>query len=228
MSQRYQLELEARYVDATFEEHFPGSQQDFSDLGGSAGFTWLVSPRASLTFRALAARYETNFYTDSYGGEIEWGTDFTETSRMYIRVGGQQTKPENGVSDTNVIGGIGGRWTSPRNTLFIDFTRQVTPIAAGTVVERHQLRVRIDHDVSPRIAVLLGARGSRDEEIEGLGTYPTRQYAAAEAGIEWRVQRYLAVTATYNYKWQEFADEPSDASANGFLIGLVYEPKRLD
>jgi hypothetical protein len=228
LTERYQMSLGARFLDANYEENFPGSQQDFSDYSANAGLSWRFSPRTSLTFRALAARYETVFYTDSYGGEIEWGTDFTETSQMYIRVGAEQTKPENGVSDSNVIGGIGGRWTSERNVLFIDFTREVTPISAGTVVERHQLRVRLDHDISQRIGVLVSGRASRDEELEGLGTYPTREYAAVEAGIEWRIQRALSITASYNYRWQEYDDEPSDRSANGFLIGLVYEPKRLD
>jgi hypothetical protein len=228
MSQRTRLELQARYLDANFEKHYPGSQEDFSEFGASAGVAWLLSPRNSLTFRALGGRYETSFYTDSYGGEVEWGTDFSETSRMYISVGGLSTKPENGQSATNVIGGIGGEWTSQRNVLFIDFTRQITPISAGTVVARHQLRLRVNHEVSQRIGVLVSGRASRDEELEGLGTYPTRKYAAAEAGIEFRMTRALSVTATYNYRWQEYADEPSDASGNGFLIGLAWEPKRKD
>jgi len=226
MTQRTRLELEARYLDANYDKHYTGSQEDFSEFGASAGLAWLLSPRNSLTFRALGGRFETNFYTDSYGGEIEWGTEFSETSRMYIRVGGASTKPENGVSSTNVIGGIGGQWTSQRNVLFLDLTRQITPISAGTVVDRYQLRLRLKHDVSQRIGVLVGGRASRDEEIQGLGDYPTRKYAAAEAGIEWRVLRALSVTATYNYRWQEYADEPSDRSGNGFLIGIVYEPKR--
>ena len=228
MTQRYRLELDARYLDANFEKHFPGSQEDFSDYGASAGISYLFSPGTSLTFRALAARYTTTFDTDSYGAEVEWGKDFSELSRMYIRVGGQETKPENGERNDNVTGGIGGRWMSQRNVLFIDLTRQITPISAGTVVARHQLRVRIDHDISQRIGLLFSGRASRDEEIKGLGTYPTRKYAAVEAGVEWRIQRYLALSATYNYRWQEFADEPSDASANGVLIGIEYEPKRRD
>jgi hypothetical protein len=178
--------------------------------------------------RALASRYETTFDTDAYGGEVEWGRDFSENSRMYLRLGGQQTRPERGRSDTNVIAGAGGRWMGQRNSLFLDLTRTVGPISAGTIVERHQLRLRIDHDVSPRLALLWGARASRDKEIEGGGAYPTREYVTAEVGLEWRMLRTLALTARYNYRWQEYADEPSDASANGFLIGVVYEPKRLD
>jgi hypothetical protein len=46
--------------------------------------------------------------------------------------------------------------------------------------------------------------------------------------LEWRFQRQFALTATYTYRWQEYSDELSDASANGFLIGIVYEPRRAD
>jgi hypothetical protein len=227
-TQRYRMELAGRYVDATYDQQFQGSQQDFSDMGLSAGFGFLYSQRNALIVRATASKYETSFDTDAYGGEAEWTTQFSPTSRMYVRVGAQQTEPEDGTSETNVTGGIGGRWDSPRNTLFVDFTRTVGPISAGTVVERHQLRLQIDHDVSPRLALLFGARVSRDEEVGDRNIYPRRDYASAEAGFEWRIQRFLAVTATYNYIWQEYADEPSDASSNGFLLGLVYEPKRAD
>ena len=66
---------------------------------------------------------------------------------------------------------------------------------------------------------------SRDEEIED-GTYPTREYAIGEVGFEWRWQRTLSLIGSYNYRWQEYEDEPSDRDASGFLIGIVYEPKR--
>lgn len=227
LTQRHGLELRAHYVDAQFDNQ-QSFQQDFSDAGASAGLAFKFSPRSRITVRALASRYETSFDTDAYGGHAEWATDFSPTALMYLRVGAQKTEPEDRSSETSVVAGVGGRWTRERNALFLDLTRTVEPISAGTVVERHQLRLRVDHDVSPRLSLLLGMRASRDEDIREAGTYPTREYAAADVGLEWRWLRYVAVTAAYNYRWQEYADEPSDASANGFLIGLVYEPKRRD
>lgn len=228
VTQRQRVELDAHYLQADFEQQFPGAQHDFSEAGVSAGWGYLFSERSSLMFRAIASRYETVFDTDGYGATVQWDTNFTENSRVYVRAGAQQTTPEGGESDTNVIAGVGGSWNNLRNTLFLDLTRTVEPISAGTVVERYQLRMQIHHDVSPRIALMLGARASRDEDLDPVGTFPTRKYAAAEAGFEWRVLRDFAITATYTYRWQEYADELSDRSANGFLIGLVYEPRRLD
>lgn len=228
LSQRYRLDLDAHYVDANFDEDSLGGQQDFSDLGASAAVGFLISPRSTLLLRALASRSETNFATDAYAVEGEWSTKYSETSHMYLRLGLQETTPERGASDTQFIAGLGGSWSSQRNRLFLDLTRSVGPISAGTVVERHQLRVRIVHDVTPRVAMVLGARGYRDEAIDSASTYPTREYAVGEAGFEWRVQRAWALTGTYSYRWQEYADEPSSASANAFLLGVVYEPKRSD
>lgn len=228
LTQRYRTELAAHYTEANFDRNFEGAQQDFSELGASAALGFRVSERSSLLIRGLASQYETTLDADAYGAEAEWGTMASPTSRMYVRIGAQQTQTERGPSESSIIFGAGGQWQTQRNALFLDFTRNVGPVAAGTIVERHQLRMRIDHDVSERVALLLGARAIRDEQLGETGTYPTREYATAEAGFEWRLQRSFALTATYRYVWQEYADEPSDASANGFLIGVVYEPKRVD
>ncbi|MDY6945857.1 MAG: hypothetical protein SXG53_09075 [Pseudomonadota bacterium] len=225
ISQRYRLELDAHYLDAKFDRQLTGFQQDFSEFGAAAGFGYLTSQRSALIGRVLASQYETNTTTDAYGGEVEWNTQYSPNSRAYVRLGAQQTKPERGSSDTNVIAGVGGRWASQRNTLFLDLTRSVGPVSAGTVVERHQLRIRIDHDVSQRFALRAGARLSRDEQVED-GTYPKREYATGELGFEWRWLRQWSLVGTYNYRWQEYDDEPSSRDANAFLIGIVYEPKR--
>ena len=225
ISQRYRLELGAHYLDATFDRQLNGFQQDFSEFGAAAGFGFLTSQRSALIARVLASEYETTTTTDAYGGEVEWNTQYSPNSRAYVRLGAQQTKPERGGSDTNVIAGAGGQWASQRNTLFLDFTRSVSAVSAGTVVERHQFRVRLDHNISQRFSVRVGGRLSRDEQIED-GTYPTREYAIGELGLEWRWLRQWSVIGTYNYRWQEYEDEFSDRSASSFLVGIVYEPKR--
>lgn len=225
LTQRYRLELDAHYLQADFDNQVANAQQDFSEFGAGAAFGFLTSQRSTLYVRALGFQYDTSTTTDAYGGEVEWNTQYSENSRAYIRLGAQQTKPENGPSDSNVIAGAGGQWASQRNRLFLDLTRSVGPVAAGTVVERYQLRLRVDHDVSQRFALRAGARLSRDEETQD-GTYPTREYAIGELGFEWRWMRQWSLIGTYNYRWQEYEDEPSDADASSFLIGIVYEPKR--
>jgi hypothetical protein len=228
VTQRQVVEFDAQYARADFDTQIAGAQRDWSDTRIAAGWGYRASERSTVMLRALASRYETVFDTDAYGAYLQWDTNFTETSRAYVRLGAQQTEPEFAESETNVLAGVGASWSTLRNRLFVDLTRTVEPVSAGTVVERYQLRMQIDHEVSPRVSLLLAARGSRDEDIAEAGAFPTRKYAAAEGGFEWRVLRNFAVTATYGYRWQEYSDELSDRSANTFLIGLVYEPKRRE
>ena len=225
LTQRYRLELDAHYLQANFDNQVPGAQRDFSEFGAGAALGFLTTQRSTLYLRALGFEYDTGTKTDAYGGELEWNTQYSETSRAYIRIGAQQTKPENRPSESNVIAGLGGQWASQRNTLFLDLTRSVGPVSAGTVVQRYQLRLRGDHDVSQRFSLRAGARPSPGEETQN-GTYPPRKYAIGEVGFEWRWLRPGSLTGSYDYRWQEYENEPSDASANAFLIGIVYEPKR--
>lgn len=225
-SQRNRMDIEAQYTNAKFENHYNGAQSDFTQTNLDAGWTFKASQRNSYTLRAIAAHYETVESADAYGAEAEWGTQISERSRMYVRVGGQNTKPDNRGAEVSWLGGIGGEWLSERNHLFLDLTHSVNAVSAGTVVERTQLRFRLNHDISERITMLLGLSGYHDTSIDGSAAYPDRDYATGQAGLEWRVQRALAVTATYTYRWQDDNRFPSDVSANGFLVGVLYQPKR--
>jgi len=118
LSQRYRLELDAHYLQANFDNQVPGAQNDFSELGAGAALGLLTSQRSTLYFRALGFQYETSEQTDAYGGEFEWNTQYSETSRAYIRLGAQQTSPENGPSDSNIIAGAGGQWRVSAITCF--------------------------------------------------------------------------------------------------------------
>ncbi|MFL6548540.1 MAG: hypothetical protein ACJ8OJ_07575 [Povalibacter sp.] len=227
-SELNRLELSGRYIDANFSHETGDELQDFSQSDISAGWRRHYSERSSFLLRAVASEFYTNFTTDSYGADFQWDHDFSPVSRMYARIGGRNISSDERGEDTSFVAGLGGRWSSQRNQLFLDLTRTVEPISAGTVVERYQLRLRLDHDISPRVALVFGLRGAHDQDVDDASTYPTRKFASGEVGVEWRVQRVLSLTATYNRLWQEYEDEPADRNSNGFLISLVYEPKRTD
>lgn len=228
LTQRHRLDLGAHYLRADFDNQFQGFQQDFSEWGAHAGLGFMLSERDVLTTRALVSEFDTSTTTDAYGAEVQWDRQFTQTSSVYARVGALRTSPERGASDTNLIAGAGARWMTERNTWLLDLTRSVGPVSAGTVVERNQLRVRMDRDLTQRLALRLGARVSRDEEVDPRGSYPRRDYAIGEAGLEWRWQQQWSLIGTYNYRWQEYSDEPHSGRANSLLIGIVYEPKRAN
>lgn len=228
VSQRHRAEAGGYYIDADYEKDFLGAQQDYRDAGLYAGWGYLVSQRNSLTFRIRGSHYETVFDSDAYGAEVEWRSDFSETSQVYVRLGGQNTELDrgDGISATSVIGGLGGRWTWPTTNIFADFTSSVGPTSAGVVVERSQLRLRLTRALRPRLSMLIGARATRDEAVQKISSYPTRDYMTGEVGFDWRINRAWSIVGAYNYIWQEYADEDADRSSNAVSLGVVYEPGR--
>jgi hypothetical protein len=229
VSQRNRAEAGGHYLDADYKDEFEGAQSDYTDAGVYAGWSWLLSQRSSVTLRGRASRYETSFDADGYGVEGEWRSDLTETSEVYVRLGAQQTDVNLGDVDaeTSVIAGLGGQWNWPTTNLFADLTRSVGPNAAGAIVERNQLRLRLRRALQPRLSFIAGARASHDEALNSE-TYPERDYLTGEVGFDWRLTRAWSVVGAYNYIWQEYSDEPSDSSSNALSLGLVYEPGRGD
>jgi len=229
VSERHRAEAGAHFFDASFEETFVGAQQDFQDYGVYAGWGFRMSQRSLVLGRVRASRYETLFESDAYGAEVEWRADYSQTAHLYLRLGGQQTDiaRRNASAETSVIAGAGGRWTWPTTNAFVDLTRSVGPTSAGAVVERTQLRLRLDRAVRPRLSIFGGARGTRDESVSE-DAYPTREYLAGELGFDWRITRQWSVLGVYRYIWQEYSDEPSDAASNSAMVGVVYEPGRRE
>jgi hypothetical protein len=232
LDQRNRVEAGAYYVDADFENN-PADvpprfrQLDFSDTGAYVGWGYALSQRSRLTFRGRASRYETTLEADAYGGEVEWRSNYTQTSNLYVRVGAQQTELSTAGSsaETNIIAGVGGQWKWPTTNLFADLTRSVGPNATGAVIERSELRLRMSRAIRPRFSILAGARATSDATIGDI-VYPERDYLTGEVGFDWRLTRSWSLVGEYQYIWQEYSDDPSDTSSNSIILGIVYEPGR--
>jgi hypothetical protein len=233
VSQRHRAEAGAYYVNADYEKDDlsdptqRNAQRDYKDYGVHAGWGYALSQRSRLTFRGLASRYDTTFEADAYGAEAEWRSDYSETAHVYLRLGGQQTKSDRSgeSAETSVIAGAGGRWDWPTTNLFADLTRSVGPNATGAIIERNELRLRLSRAIQPRFSILGGARVTRDVALDSE-TFPDREYITGDVGFDWRLTRTWSVVGTYRYIWQEYSDEPSDASSNAINLGVVYEPGR--
>ena len=112
-----------------------------------------------------------------------------------------------------------------RNTLFADLVRGVGPSSAGIIITRDQLRLSWQRDFTPRLAFLLGVRGSHDESFVEDGLYRPRSYATGDVGLQWRWREEFSLGVTYEYTWQEFDDQLADASTStGARITVTYQP----
>jgi hypothetical protein len=226
MSERRTLEFAANLVDVNYDEELFGAQVDYRSEDVTAGLVTRITPVSSLTARLRGARYDIDFQGEStsYGLEVEWDTRTATELETFVRLGAQEVKYENGFKQTAWLAGAGVSMPIGRNTLFADLTRGVGPSSAGIIITRDQLRLRWQRDFTPRLALLVGVRGTHDDSFVEDGLYQPRSYAKGDAGLQWRWREEFSLQFTYDYTWQKFDRSDSDATATGARITVLYQP----
>jgi hypothetical protein len=232
-TERTRLELAARLMDASYEENAAG-YVDFQDVSGSVGVAFKASERNTYKFRLIASRFEpgsTGAVTERMGAEVELRRKPTETMEVYLRGGARRSEFKAGAGGeaTGAVGGLGASWQFPVSKLLVDLIRSVEPSSIGRVVDRDELRLRLERRLSPRLTFTSGARAIRTRSSlaqAGAVDDDDRDYATASLGLEWRVRRAVSLTGQYEFQWQSFEVDPTDATSNGVTLAIVFEPQR--
>jgi hypothetical protein len=96
-------------------------------------------------------------------------------------------------------------------------------------VNRDEVRFSLNRDFTPRVSGFVGLRGIRTSGVEGTGLNQVRErkYYTGRTGFEWRMTRAYSLEGAYEYKWQKYQGDPTDASSNGVTLSVVYQPRRL-
>jgi hypothetical protein len=202
----------------------------------SLGYQFAMSLRSTLTFRGIGSKFLPDQGGDSttYGAELEWSTRVTEKAQYYVRGGIQHTQFDaNPVFKTparnanSFAGGAGVSWSFPVTTVFVDALRLVSPSAQGYAVLQDQLRARVEHRVTARLADFVGITGIKNQSLGNASTaLSDRRYIAAITGLEWRMYRQWSLTGTYSYTWQQYVTQQNTAHSNAINISVIYEPHR--
>jgi len=231
LSQKRALEFGANFADVSFDRQFPGAQVDYQSGDVSAGLLTRFSEVSSLMARIRTARYDIETLGDSksYSAELEWKQRTVTEMETFLRAGAQNVEftsgLDEGTKETAWLFAAGVNMPIGRNQLFADLTHSVGPSSAGIVVKRDQLRVRWSRDITPRLAFLLGVRGTHDDDILEDSTYRPRRYATGDVGLQWHWEEEFSLIATYDYSWQEFDDALVDAAtSSGARVTVLYQP----
>jgi hypothetical protein len=236
LTPRQRLDFNGEYDAATYSQEARQDYVPYKNTLASVGYEFQASLRSTVTVRALGSIFRPDLGADSttYGGELEWASRVTETSRYYLRAGVNHTQfdaspafntPARG--NNTVSAGAGVNWTFQVTTVFLDAMRSIAPSSGGYAVDQDQLRLRLEHRVTPRLADLFSVTGIRNNSLGNESTAQSdRRYIAATAGLEWRVRREWTVTGTYTYTWQQYVTLDSTGRSNAVNISLIYEPHR--
>jgi hypothetical protein len=234
MTPRRRLELNASFLDATYNHELKGGYTDYTNISGSAALVLQATQTGALALRAIGANFKPNFgfTTSSYGFETEWEGHFSQTKQYYVRVGVERTAFSNSgtlaspASANTLSGGIGAHWTYQVTELFADLTRNVAPTAQGYAVKESQLRLRLSRRVTERFAAFVGARGIIEDPFnDTVANSPTQHYFYVTTGFEWRVLRQLSLVGAYDFTGSKYVGPAAQSST--VRLAIIYEPNRI-
>ena len=247
---RWHLNLNGQFENASFTNNLTGNpsnrqlaqyvQLGFKDAYLNAGVQYDFTQRQDLVFSLVGARFmpdkanvagstQRTTDTDRYGVQGQWDAKPTNTIQTYVRVGVDQVHANTAVAGvinkTLVVGGAGVVWTYQISQYVVDVLRDLSPSAAGAVVEHDELRFRFLRALQPRLYAVLAARATR---VRGASTsiiaVQSTDYAAGSATLMYQMTRSFRLATEYNLTWQHFQGEPHAAS-NGISVSVIWEPE---
>lgn len=226
LSPRRELQFEVAASDVSFDREIAGAQVDYNTYGAAAGLVFRNTERSSWTLRARGGRYETDLdeSTTTIGLQLQWDTRSAADTRTYFRVGAEQLEFIDGGNDISWVAGAGVSFQRGRNDMFIDLSRSIGPSNAGLVISRDQLRLRWTRDMTPRLALVMGVRGTYDDSVDPDAIYQARTYATGDLGLQWRWQEEFTLRVGIDYTWQEFEDGIDDATSSGAMASVIWQP----
>jgi hypothetical protein len=226
INQRNRFEVAASYSDVKFDEAVNAAQVGFDTSELTAGVRTRVSERTTIATRLRAGYYDIQFrdVTKAYGAELQWDTRTVKDTNRFFRIGAQNVELPTGDNKVAWLAGAGVSLILGRNEFFTDVSRSVGPSSAGVVVARDQLRLRLVRAMTPRLNLLVGVRGTHDDDVDDTSTFTPRSYATADVGVEWRIKEEWSIRLAGDYTWQKYQNDSDPAASSGATATVIYEP----
>lgn len=227
---RHHLHLDAEYTNVSYSKNL-FEQIGFRNYSGAAGWQFDYTQRQKFTVRGVFSHFQPDGSpndTNRYGVEGQWDAKPSNIMQTYVRFGVDRvralTTADGIINNTEIVGGAGISWTYQISQYVLDALRDLSPSAAGAVVEHDELRFRMLRALRPRLSTVLGARlvrvrGASQTQLGIQGS----EYAAASASLQYQITRNYRLAGEYDYTWQKFRGEPY-AAGNSVGLSVIYQP----
>ena len=235
LSSRSALEVDARYVDVTYDDPQSPLFRDYTDyrLGTvELGGIYRATERLGLTGRIDYGRYEAKDIDNKYdnmGLLFGAGYAVSERSSLQAEVGLRRTEQTRGGPDgielTESSSGPTFQVSYRREFevgggLRLEGRRQLLPSGSGQVLDTTGLYARVEYPLGARWQVGLGAEAYRNRRPDGRQGLEDRSYASVEPTLAYRLDEYWRLSAGYRFRWQERESVPGEAVSNAVFLTL--------
>ncbi len=222
--------LQYSYIHVNYTEVPDSRRSDFDNSEVGLSLDYSLSERSTLGGTLSAGMYtadQNDVETDYETAGLSYQVKLSEISRVEFTGGVQRSESDSRgvtVEESKTDGFFGVRWDylTEQNRWQFYVGRSFDPSGTGTRSQRDQIRFNLTRSLSPRLTGIAGARWIVSESGSDI-VFNERDYGRAQLGLRWNQTRTLSFGVTANYTYQDFADDPGDASAFGGMIDVSYK-----
>ena len=195
-----------------------------------------ISHQLNVQTRLLAlvalSRYQlktVDAYTDSYLVKLGVIRDFSQSTRGDFWLGVRENKSvfgEGGAevtdSGTDIMLDAKIKKRLEATTLTGSLGRSISPTGFGYLYLRDNIRVSVDHDMTPTLLAAMSVSAFRDEAAAGDAPDIGRDYFVFDTKLRRRVSPAWTVEAGYRYRWQKIRSTDQEANSNTVFASVIY------
>ena len=226
LSERTRLGFGAGFMDVDYDND-QGSLSGFQNIDGSVRLTRQLSDRDAIEARLFARTYEPDlggFEADSVGLRLRLNRQVSEKLVGYVMAGYEDFDTSSGSSESAFLFGAGMTRQFVVSRLVFDISSSADPSGVGQVLERNQVRAKLERDLSDLTNVWFSLRFQETEGLLFDAPNSDREFLRAELGTERRLNRAWTVVARYAHTRQEFAVDNRDETSNALFVGVRFQP----
>ena len=234
ISDRNSLLIEARRLDVAYSGPIVPGRSDFDDSYVAVGILRRVDERNRVTAQFIASDFEsdeTQNKTDTVGAQGRFTRPISADWTLNLTVGVQRSDyhfideddriVDN--ADTDPTFSVVFRRRTDQTTLNVGAYRRVSPNASGFLTRRNEIRLFLEHQMTPRVSWRTALRLFESESVAGVNPLNDRDYIRVELGAQWAVTQRLSLSLGYQFTNQEFVNRNrGDAEANQLFTGFNY------
>lgn len=236
ITQRTNAKFGVEYTDVRFESSPVTRLFDYYNAQLYTTLTYDHTASDEFSFGLRAARFDVSDIdsdTDSYAAILGWRHDFSPVLQGNIKAGIRTSKRDfkqdgvnNDKSDTGAVLNASLTGETPLTTWEISLSRTPRPNGRGFLLQRDQLMLDVEHDISRRLSGRINGRLVDVESLDDSSNIADREYARGAVGLTWQLSRHWYLDGRYRYTWQKLQNRSNTAESNSVLITLTYDGDR--
>ncbi len=217
------------YYDVSYDDAIGSVLTDYTDARLGLTYRRAISDRSSVVVGVTGRRYEADDplveEVTGISGQIGLERDMSQTTRLRVMVGVENTERTVGEREPEVVGDVTLTQRLETISMFAQYRRGVNASGVGQVSVRDQVSVNFSRRLNDKISAGLGVRAYQTRNVgDVISPFNEREYVQFRGSFTWHLSQAFSVEADYRYTVIDRGPQlDGRANSNRVNLWFVYQ-----